>query len=107
MRSYTDRNVTSCPWKKILPLSGRSRPLIRFTRVVFPAPLEPIKDSTSPCVTVKSTWSTAYVSPKDLYNFSVYNRLTLRCPPPVKGQTAQQPHETGGQYQDEHQQHNA
>src|SRR5439155_24881563 len=42
----------------------RSSDLIRFTSVVFPAPFEPISASTSRSLTVKSTWSTAWVSPK-------------------------------------------
>src|SRR6266446_8499535 len=103
MRSYTDRNVISRSWKKILPLSGGSKPLMRFTRVVLPAPLEPINDSTSPCSTRKLTWSTAWVSPKDLCNFSVRNRLMSRCPLPAEGQTAQQTHNACGHEQ--HQQH--
>ena len=44
---------------------------MRFTSVVFPAPLEPMRASTSPLLTRKSTWSTAWVSPKDLASWRV------------------------------------
>src|SRR5262245_38035858 len=107
MRSYTGRNVISRSCKKILPLSGEIKPLMRFTRVVLPAPLEPINDSTSPCSTRKSTWSTAWVSPKALCNFSVRNRLMLRHPLPSDGQTAEQACKTRGHEQYQQHQHPA
>ncbi len=53
---------------------------MRFTSVVFPAPFEPMSASTSPSVTVKSTWSTAWVSPKDLVSCSVSRMLMTRAP---------------------------
>ena len=53
------------------PLSGCKRPLIRFTRLVLPAPLEPISETTSPSPIAKSTLSTAWVSPKYLVSFVV------------------------------------
>src|SRR6266496_379840 len=79
MRPCTDWLVTSAPRKKICPLSGWMRPLIRFTRLVFPAPLAPINARTSPSPMVKSTLSTAWVSPKYLVSFSVWRRFTGRA----------------------------
>src|SRR5207244_8895523 len=55
MRSYDDWRVTSLFSKMICPLSGGRRPLTRLTRVVLPAPLDPISASTSPWFTTKST----------------------------------------------------
>ena len=43
IRPYTGREVTSCPWKRIVPASGCRRPVIRLTRVVFPAPFDPTR----------------------------------------------------------------
>ena len=62
----------------MLPLSGRSSPLTTFTRLVFPAPFEPMRASTSPSFTVKSTPSTAWVSPKCLVSFVVWSRFIGR-----------------------------
>src|SRR5919198_4981522 len=101
MRSYTPMEVISCSCKKILPRSGDSKPLIKFTRVVLPAPFEPINDKTSPCSTMKLTLSTARVSPKCFCNCSVRNKLTLRGSPYGIGQTTEQAHQARGH--DQHQ----
>ena len=77
---WMDAAVMSAPWKRIVPESGGMSPLIRLTSVVFPAPLEPINARTSPSVTVKSTWSTACVSPKYLVSLSVSRMLMWRAP---------------------------
>src|SRR2546425_7635122 len=71
MRPCTDSWVTSWPRNRMRPLSGGKSPEIRLTSVVLPAPLEPISASTSRSLTVKSTWSTAWVSPKYLTRFFV------------------------------------
>src|SRR2546425_864713 len=63
IRSLTGWWVTSWPRKTIWPSSGFSKPLIRLTSVVLPAPLEPMRASTSPSCTRKSTRSTARNSP--------------------------------------------
>src|SRR5215470_1662104 len=105
MRSYTPMEVISCSCKKILPLSGDSRPLIKFTRVVLPAPFEPINDNTSPCSTTKLTLSTARVSPKCFCNCSVRNKLTLRGSPHSIGQTTEQAHQARGHDQHQHHEH--
>src|SRR2546425_172497 len=65
------RRVISSQRTPMRPLSGWSSPLIRFTRLVLPAPLEPISATTSPSPMTKSTLSTACVSPKYLVSFSV------------------------------------
>ena len=65
----------SVPWKSTRPESGRIRPLITLMRVVLPAPLEPMRASTSPAATAKSTWSTAWVSPKDLQSWEVAQQV--------------------------------
>src|SRR5215471_16524971 len=102
MRSYTPVEVISCSCKKILPPSGDSKPLIKFTRVVLPAPFEPINDKTSPGSTTKLTLSTARVSPKCFCNCSVRNKLTLRDSPHSIGQTTEQAHQARGHDQHEH-----
>src|SRR5436309_7190237 len=63
IRSLTGCFVTSWPRKRMWPSSAVSSPLIRLTIVVLPAPLEPMRASTSPSCTRKSTRSTARNSP--------------------------------------------
>src|SRR5216117_2644819 len=63
IRSLTGCFVTSWPRKRMWPSSAVSSPLIRLTSVVLPAPLEPMRASTSPSCTRKSTRSTARNSP--------------------------------------------
>src|SRR5215471_19757014 len=107
MRSYTPVEVISCSCKKILPPSGDSKPLIKFTRVVLPAPFEPINDKTSPGSTTKLTLSTARVSPKCFCNCSVRNKLTLRASPHSIGQATEQTHQARGHDQHQHHEHGA
>src|SRR5882672_3351155 len=78
MRPCTGSVVMSWPRNTMRPLSGWRSPLIRFTMLVLPAPLEPISDSTSPSWIWKSTLSTAWVSPKDLLSSLVSRRFTAR-----------------------------
>ena len=80
--------VMSASRKRIVPESGWMSPLIRLTSVVLPAPLEPMSASTSPSRTVKSTWSTACVSPKYLVSWLVASRLTTPAPSSTSGRAA-------------------
>ena len=80
---------------------------MRLTRVVLPAPFDPMSASTSPSVTVKSTWSTAWVSPKDLREL-----LGLRechdAGRPCRTHGASRidrAHDAGGQREHQHDQH--
>ena len=51
----TERKFTSSPSSRILPSSGRWKPVIVLSRVLLPAPLSPISPSTSPSLTCRST----------------------------------------------------
>jgi len=55
----SDRRVMSCPSSQISPAVGRSSPPRRYSRVDLPQPLGPIIATVSPCVTSRSTPSTA------------------------------------------------
>ena len=68
---WMDAAVMSASSRTMRPESAGISPLMRLTSVVLPAPFEPMRASTSPAVTVKSTWSTAWVSPKDFVSLSV------------------------------------
>src|SRR5881628_2905694 len=105
MRPCTDSWVTSRSRNRICPPSGGNRPLIRFTSVVLPAPFEPISASTSRCLTVKFTWSTAWVSPKYLTSSLVTRRLTSASLLPARGEPRRGPDDPGGQRDDERHQH--
>src|SRR5437773_5065020 len=105
IRPWTDSWVTSRPRNRIRPLSGGKSPLIRFTSVVFPAPFEPISASTSRSLTVKSTWSTAWVSPKYLTRSLVTRRLTSALPSPARGEPLRGADDPGGQREHERDQH--
>ena len=54
------------PAKAMAPADGGSKPLIRFTRVLLPAPFGPMSPTTSPASIARSTWSTATSRPKSL-----------------------------------------
>src|SRR2546422_949330 len=105
MRPCTDSWVTSRSRNRICPRSGGNRPLIRFTSVVLPAPFEPISASTSRCLTVKFTWSTAWVSPKYLTSSLVTRRLTSASLLPARGEPLRGPDDPGGQRDHERHQH--
>src|SRR5207302_161762 len=85
--------------------SRRKSPEIRLTSVVLPAPLEPISASTSRSLTVKSTWSTAWVSPKYLTRFLVTSRLTSAHLLPARGEPARGADDPRGQREHERHQH--
>src|SRR5437667_6461891 len=101
MRPCTDSWVTSRSRNRICPPSGGNRPLIRFTSVVLPAPFEPISASTSRCLTVKFTWSTAWVSPKYLTSSLVTRRLTSASLLPARGEPLRGPDDPGGRRAEE------
>src|SRR5437763_15042939 len=54
----------SRPWNSMRPASGRSWPLTRLKRVVFPAPLGPRIPSVSPSATAKEIPSVTRRAPK-------------------------------------------
>src|SRR6476661_7435335 len=66
--------VTSRPLMEMEPLSGRSRPLISRSVVVFPAPLGPSSTTNSPSLMVSDRSQTASTVPKRLLT---RRRLTL------------------------------
>src|SRR2546422_354365 len=105
MRPCTDSWVTSRSRNRICPRSGGNRPLIRFTSVVLPAPFEPISASTSRCLTVKFTWSTAWVSPKYLTSSLVTRRPPSASLLPARGEPLRGPDDPGGQRDHERHQH--
>ena len=53
----------SLPTNSILPALGRTKPEIVRRMVVFPAPLAPIRETTSPSFTSKLTSRTAWIMP--------------------------------------------
>jgi hypothetical protein len=53
----------SLPWKRIVPLRGRLRPLIERRVVDFPAPLAPIKVTISPSRTSSEMPLIAWIDP--------------------------------------------
>src|SRR2546430_2376190 len=69
------------------------------------APFEPISASTSRCLTVKFTWSTAWVSPKYLTSSLVTRRLTSASLLPARGEPLRGPDDPGGQRDHERHQH--
>ena len=52
----------SSPLKRIVPLSGLIVPQARFSRVVFPLPLEPMTAANSPLSSLKEKLSKRVVS---------------------------------------------
>src|ERR1700722_12502160 len=58
--------VTSRPSMKTVPVSGRSRPVINRSVVVFPAPLGPRRTTNSPSLTTSERSRTASTWPKRL-----------------------------------------
>src|SRR3990172_2386803 len=107
MRSWTDWRVSSAPSKTMRPASGRRSPLIRFTSVVFPAPLEPISPNSSPWFTTKSTSSTAWVSPNH-FRTRVVSSSAMSGDPPAPGEERREgPHEAGRHRQHQQDQHDA
>jgi len=75
------------PWKYRVPVSTCSRPEIRLSRVVLPAPFGPIKACNSPGISVKFMSSQTDSPPKDLptsCNCSIGSAMIF--PLPVKQQ---------------------
>src|SRR5271169_1457641 len=54
------------PSNSMVPLSGRSSPLMQRSRVLFPEPLRPMIATTSPGSTARDTSSSARCAPKRL-----------------------------------------
>src|ERR1051325_3972039 len=106
MRPYTVWCVTSTSRKRISPLSGGKRPLIRLTSVVFPAPFEPISARTSRSFTVKLTPSTARKAPK-LFTRSRVTRRSMSAVPPPHPQPLGGADEARRQREHEHHEHHA
>src|SRR5882724_2242518 len=57
--------VMSCPAKATRPASGGWKPAMAANKVVFPAPLGPIRPTISPSRTSSDAWSTAFRPPND------------------------------------------
>src|SRR5690625_2923907 len=66
VRTASGSRPMSCPSTRAVPASGTSRVASIRTMVVLPAPLGPSRPKTVPRSTVRSTPSTAVVSPKRL-----------------------------------------
>src|SRR3712207_5434499 len=62
----TERRLTSSPSMRILPPSGRWKPVMVLSRVLLPAPLSPMSPSTSPLLTCMSTPLRTETAPKFL-----------------------------------------
>src|SRR5439155_9596752 len=63
--------VRSWPLKTTRPAVGRSRPMTLLSSVVLPTPLRPIRQTTSPVATSRSTPRTIAVSPYDTDSRSI------------------------------------
>src|SRR5204862_6449337 len=87
------------------PRSGGKSPGSRFAGGGWPAPLGPMSASTSRSLTVKATWSTAWVSPKYLTRFLVTRRLTSAHLLPARGEPARGADDPRGQREHERHQH--
>src|SRR6516162_8124375 len=107
IRRYADQPVTSCSSKMICPASGCSKPLSRLTSVVLPAPLEPINARNSPCFTLKSTPSTARLSPNAFLSPCALRRFILDRSSQPGGSLLDGARDSGRQREDEHEQHRA
>src|SRR6185369_1230341 len=68
--SYGSPPVMSCPAKRMIPASGFTKPVMRLNTVVFPAPLGPMRKTTSPSSTWKLTSLVASSPPNRLLTFS-------------------------------------
>ena len=68
------RRERSLPSKKTVPRSGRSRPEIRSSRVLFPAPLLPTTNTKSPCSMMRSTSFT----PISIFRFRLHQLFSGR-----------------------------
>src|SRR5262245_31613392 len=66
---YGGRLTIGLPSKRISPVVGVRLPAIRLNRVVLPAPLAPIRPTSSPRSTLKLTSSTALRPPKVFVTF--------------------------------------
>src|SRR5712691_10290750 len=76
------RPVTSWPWKRILPASGRRAPAIRLNSVVLPEPFGPMTPSSSPSSSVKLTSFTDRTPPKPFDSRSTSSRGMPRLTKP-------------------------
>src|SRR5262245_31403244 len=63
--------VRSLPSKRMRPERGWSKPMMLLSRVVFPTPLRPMRQTTSPADTCMSTWRRICVSPYDTESCSI------------------------------------
>src|SRR5574341_173509 len=68
--------VMSRPRYSTRPELGRTKPVIKFTRVLFPEPLGPMTPRASPAFTSKLTSSTARIRPKALESRSTRSRTS-------------------------------
>src|SRR5579872_3612778 len=108
MRPKTGSVVTSRPAKTIVPSSGVSRPVIRFTSVVFPAPFEPTMETRRSCSTKKSTPSTARLSPKDFLSpCAASSCATSALPADAAADPRERAHDAFRHPHDEDHQHDA
>src|SRR5664279_3614344 len=81
LASCGEEKVTTCPLKRMLPLSGVYTPPISLISVDLPAPFSPIRAWTSPTCTSRSTRSSACTPAKDFdtpwTSKSAINKLIL------------------------------
>src|SRR5829696_5494768 len=80
--SCGEANSTLSPSKTISPESGGNTPVMTLIRVDLPAPLSPIRATTSPRRTSKSTPLRACTAPKDLSIPLTRSSGPLRSGPP-------------------------
>src|SRR5262252_3613277 len=70
----------SCPAKRMVPVSGFTKPVMRLKTVVFPAPFGPMRKTISPSSTWKLTSFVASSPPKRLLTFSNSRSRAIALP---------------------------